>query len=59
MGSQWDSVIEAARGKHSEKPDAVYELIEAYFPNVPKIELNARTAREGWESWGFEAPEAA
>jgi N6-adenosine-specific RNA methylase IME4 len=25
-------------------------------PTVPKIELNARAARKGWESWGLEAP---
>jgi N6-adenosine-specific RNA methylase IME4 len=54
-GDQWDSVIEAARGRHSEKPALVYDLIEAYFPNIPKIELNARVVRDGWDSWGFEA----
>jgi hypothetical protein len=37
-------------------PIAFYELIEAYFPTLPKIELNARRAREGWEAWGNEAP---
>ena len=58
-GKQWKSVIEAPRGKHSEKPDAFYELIEAYFPNTPKIELNARKAREGWDRFGPEAPPLA
>jgi N6-adenosine-specific RNA methylase IME4 len=53
------SIIHAPVGKHSEKPDAAYELIELYFPNLPKIELNARKRRAGWEAWGFEAPEAA
>jgi N6-adenosine-specific RNA methylase IME4 len=38
------------------KPAAFYELIEAYFPTLPKIELNARRARDGWELWGNEAP---
>ena len=57
-GHQWASAINAPRGKHSEKPDKAYELIEAYFPNLPKIELNARKRRAGWEAWGFEAPEA-
>ena len=57
LGKQWPSVIEAPRGKHSEKPEKFYKLIEAYFPNVPKIELNARKRRKGWlEPWGFEAP---
>jgi N6-adenosine-specific RNA methylase IME4 len=55
-GIQWGSVIEAPRGAHSEKPDIVYDIIERYFPNLPKIELNARCGRTGWDSWGLEAP---
>ncbi len=56
-GDNWGSVIEAPHtGKHSEKPEIFYELIEAYFPNLPKIELNARSARPGWDAWGLEAP---
>lgn len=57
MGTRWSSVVEARRGRHSEKPEAFYELIETYFPNLPKIELYARVARPGWEVWGLEAPE--
>lgn len=56
-GTQWDSVIDAPVGEHSAKPDVFYELIESYFPNLPKIELNARRARAGWDAWGLEAPE--
>jgi N6-adenosine-specific RNA methylase IME4 len=56
MGTQFASVIDAPRGKHSQKPDSFYELIEAYFPTLPKIELNARRARDGWERWGNESP---
>jgi N6-adenosine-specific RNA methylase IME4 len=53
-------VIEAPRGAHSEKPAIFYELIEHYFPNLPKIELNARKRRKGWDSWGtLEFDEAA
>jgi len=59
MGTQWGSVVDAPVGRHSEKPDAFYELIEAYFPNLPKIELNARRARAGWDAWGLEAPTQA
>lgn len=54
-GTQWESLISAPVGAHSEKPAKVYELIEAYFPNLPKIELNARARREGWDAWGLEA----
>ncbi|HEV7284541.1 MAG TPA: MT-A70 family methyltransferase [Kaistia sp.] len=57
MGEQWESLIVAPVGEHSAKPDVFYELIEAYFPNLPKIELNARRARPGWDAWGLEAPE--
>lgn len=55
-GTQWPSLIIAPVGAHSEKPARFYELIESYFPTLPKIELNARSARSGWEAWGAEAP---
>ena len=56
-GTQWPSIIKAPVGEHSAKPDIFYELIEAYFPSLPKIELTARRARPGWVRWGYEAPE--
>ncbi|SHE67176.1 N6-adenosine-specific RNA methylase IME4 [Kaistia soli DSM 19436] len=59
MGDQWPSVIKAPVGEHSAKPEVFVEMIEAYFPNLPKIELNARRAQPGWDAWGLEAPEAA
>lgn len=49
-----DSVIQGQQREHSRKPDAVYEIIERYHPNVPKVELFARQHREGWTSWGLE-----
>ena len=58
-GKQWPSVIEAPRGRHSEKPDKFYELIEAYFPTIPKIELNARRRRRGWDLYRPEAPDTS
>lgn len=58
-GEQWPSVLEASSGKHSEKPEESYRLIEDYFPNLPKIELNQRKGRVGWEGWGDEAPAEA
>jgi N6-adenosine-specific RNA methylase IME4 len=58
QGLQWDSVIEQPRGVHSAKPEAMCELIEAYFPHLPKIELNRRgPARPGWSVWGNEVAE--
>ena len=58
-GTQWPSLIEAPVREHSRKPDVFYEMIEAYFPNLPKIELFARRARPGWVCWGNEAPAEA
>ena len=46
------SVITAPRREHSRKPDEAYELIERMYPELPKIELFARSAREGWAAWG-------
>lgn len=55
-GTQFDSLLPGPRSEHSKKPDWQYELIEHYYPNLPKIELNARRARPGWDCWGNEAP---
>jgi N6-adenosine-specific RNA methylase IME4 len=48
--------IVAKPGRHSEKPAEAYELINRAYPGVGKLELFARTAREGWAAWGNEAP---
>jgi N6-adenosine-specific RNA methylase IME4 len=56
MGEQIASVVTIVRKKHSAKPEQFLELIEQYFPNLPKIELNRRgPARPGWDAWGNEA----
>jgi N6-adenosine-specific RNA methylase IME4 len=58
MGTQWSSLIQALVRRHSEKPEIFREMIESYFPTLPKIELHARgpIARPGWDAWGLEAP---
>ncbi len=59
-GEQWESVQDAPVGKHSEKPEIFYKMIEEYFPSLPKIELFARgQIRKGWETWGNEAQPAS
>jgi N6-adenosine-specific RNA methylase IME4 len=58
-GTQLPSIIRERRRAHSEKPEKFYQMVETYFPNLPKIELNARRKREGWTTRGtleFEAP---
>ena len=54
-----DSVVEAARGRHSEKPAYVRELIERMYPHASKVELFARAKPPpGWVFWGNEAEES-
>ena len=55
-GDQWELLVMAPRGEHSAKPECFLEMIEQYFPNLPKIEFNRRgPARPGWAAWGNEA----
>jgi len=49
-----ESVFFADKGKHSEKPEILYEIIEKMYPGQKKIELFARKAKAGWTSWGNE-----
>jgi len=53
-----DSVIEAPRGPHSEKPFCVHEMLERLYPEWEgaRVEMFARKGRPGWTVWGAEAP---
>lgn len=53
------STFEAPVGRHSEKPDAFYELVERLYPSGPYAELFARRLRLGWSCFGNELPVAA
>ena len=59
MGDRPASVIRAPRGDHSVKPEVFYRLIEQMYPTFPKLELFARSAREGWAVWGNQAMDQA
>ncbi len=50
------SLLTARRTKHSRKPREAYEDIER-VGGTPRLELFARRARPGWDSWGYEAKE--
>ena len=41
------------RGRHSEKPDEFYAMVERCSPG-PRLELFARRNRPGWTVWGNE-----
>jgi N6-adenosine-specific RNA methylase IME4 len=53
------SVVRARRGRHSEKPHVVREMIAAMYPRMPRLELFARSAAPGWVAWGNEISEPA
>lgn len=65
MDKSIHQIIVAPRREHSRKPDEIYERIEAYAGDVPRIELFARQKWPGWDAWGNEvgkfdpAPERA
>lgn len=42
------------RGRHSQKPDAFYDMVEATSP-MRRLEMFARRARFGWDYWGLES----
>ena len=52
------SIISEKATQHSVKPEKVYEIIEEQFPDKTKLELFARTAREGWGAWGNEVTQS-
>jgi N6-adenosine-specific RNA methylase IME4 len=56
MGTQPLSVIDGPVGEHSVKPPIFHELVERFYPDIPKLEMYARSDRPGWEFWGAEAP---
>lgn len=41
------------KGRHSEKPDGFFDLVERLSP-APRLEMFARRRRLGWDSWGNE-----
>lgn len=50
----FSSVIHAKKGRHSEKPTEFYDRIEAMYPDLKRLELFARSTRDGWHAWGNE-----
>ena len=46
------SVIREPRGRHSRKPDTIREWIESTWPEAKRIELFAREAWKGWDTFG-------
>jgi N6-adenosine-specific RNA methylase IME4 len=50
-GRRQVNLISERKREHSTKPEAAYAVIEACSPG-PRLELFARTKRDGWTQWG-------
>lgn len=48
------TVMRESSRRHSQKPECAYQMIESLFPEAEKLELFARTERDGWDAWGNE-----
>jgi N6-adenosine-specific RNA methylase IME4 len=49
------SAFEGVAREHSRKPEAFYDLVNLYAPELgPRADLFARTVRPGWDAWGNE-----
>ncbi len=52
-------LVQATRGKHSEKPDEVRKrIVEMFGDELLKVELFARQNHTGWDAWGNEVEES-
>ncbi len=54
---KYTTVMREQSTYHSHKPICAYEMLENMFPNTYKIELFARSKRNGWDCWGNEVTE--
>ena len=54
MRGKQTTVFREPATKHSKKPIYAYEMLERMFPETNKVELFARTNREGWGAFGNE-----
>jgi len=52
-GMGYSTVIMAPRRKHSQKPEAFYDMLDA-ISEPPRLEMFARRLRLGWKAWGTE-----
>lgn len=57
-GTQPSSVYRETRGDHSAKPAFFAEMIEGFYPQLPKIELFCRSPRAGWAVFGNQSEAA-
>lgn len=54
MRGKYTTVLREQATKHSKKPLVGYEMLENMFPNSKRLEMFARSTRNGRDSWGNE-----
>lgn len=54
MGEQGGSVWYEPKRQHSQKPEVAYAWADRHFAHTPRLEMNARKRRPGWQAWGNE-----
>lgn len=52
--NKFDNTLITGRFGHSKKPDLAFEVIEEFWQCNRKVELFARTLRDGWDAWGLD-----
>jgi N6-adenosine-specific RNA methylase IME4 len=53
-GKSTSTILNAPRGKHSEKPNEFYALVEKTCPDPRRLDYFARKKRDGWDVYGDE-----
>lgn len=53
-GKSTSTILNAPRGKHSEKPNEFYVLVEKVCPDPRRLDYFARKKREDWDVYGDE-----
>ena len=51
---KFPSVLHAPKTRHSEKPDALFDIAETFAPDGDWLEMFSRRRRLGWDAWGDE-----
>lgn len=54
MRGKYTTVLREQSTVHSKKPLCAYEMLENMFPESHKLEMFARSIRDGWDCWGNE-----
>jgi N6-adenosine-specific RNA methylase IME4 len=49
---RWSTVLRERTRQHSRKPEAAYQMVEAFYPDARKLDAFSRAYRVGWDAYG-------